>query len=456
MGAKFAGFISSLVLVFPLFLSLVACSGSGSSAAGTEARTSSATDDGAAGGITGGVAVDPYIVGATFFEDVNGNGRWDQGEQISSPSDEQGRFTFDTPVPAGHAIIMLERGTHQGLPFTGQMRRLITAEDSGTVVVTPMTTLLTQAFTEGNISSLLSSLNGYRDYDFGGDHMAGLAELNGSVNEAELVDLRANLYVGALLDLFQMSRKFDELDYQNLEPNNDELLRGLREGLRYATDPASQNKIAALLPAGYSLPPVTMREVAETIPALLDWWKQELIRRAIEGQEVAISFTEFQDLIAAAMPELGLHYYLRNNQDHPEVQAAIKSQNLPALSNQHAALAQNQSKQLLGEPSLQQEFLSNRTFYVGNQSLLRFSDTASISLTYQDNGNTETISGTWLVEDNLLILGDNATGDTLELELTTDWSSHLSLRIEKSAASSPNSFVSKLLDESRRFQVAES
>ncbi|MFH7320725.1 hypothetical protein ACHHRT_08955 [Desulfurivibrio sp. D14AmB] len=438
-------------------MSLVACSGGGSDsiagAGGTEART---------WGITGGVAVDPYIVGATFFEDVNGNGRWDQGEQISSPSDEQGRFTFDRPVPAGHTIIMLERGTHQGLPFTGQMRRLITAEDSGTVVVTPLTTLLAQAFTGGEISSLLNSLNGYRDYDFAVDPMAGLAALNGSVSEAELVDLRANLYVGALLDLFQMGWEFADLDYQNLEPNNDELLEGLREGLRYATNPTSQNEIAALLPGGYSLPPVTMREVAETIPALLNWWKQELIRRAISGEAVAISSDEFKDLVAAAMPELGLHYYLRNNQGDPAVRAAIDDNLLPPASDQHAGLAQDRSKQLLGEPSLQQEFLSNRIFHVGNQSLLRFSSATggnpgSISLTYQDrDGRSATISGTWLVQGNLLILGDE-TGDTLGLELITDWSSHLSLRVKgEAAADHSDSFVSKLLEETRWFQVAGS
>ncbi|MFH7320734.1 hypothetical protein ACHHRT_09000 [Desulfurivibrio sp. D14AmB] len=409
-------------------------------------------------GITGGIAVDPYIVGATFFEDVNGNGRWDagEGEQISTPSDEQGRFTFAKPVPAGNAIIMLERGTHQGLPFTGQLMHRVSQDDAGTVVVTPLTTLAARAFADGDISSLLTAINGYRGYDLTVDPMAGLAELNGSVNEDELADLRANLYMGALLDLFQVSREIAELNGQNLEPDNYELLYGLREGLLYATDPTAQNRIAALLPLGFTMPPVTMREVAESLPAILNWWKQELIGKALQGEPVEVTAEAFKNLVDAVQPELGLHYYLRRHQNDAGVQAAGLQ---PEFDSAYVSICRDNAVGPL--ETINYDALLGQSLVLGDNSRLRFAKdpegphgTVELSL----GGNS--LIGTWRIEEawgetTLLILEDD--DGLLELELEANRHSHLSLRVTTSAdAYAPDSFVGRLLEATRQFTMAGS
>ncbi|ADH86470.1 hypothetical protein [Desulfurivibrio alkaliphilus] len=423
----------------------------------TDEGSDEGNDEATIAGITGGVVVDPYIVGATFFEDVNGNGRWDEGEQISTPSDEQGRFAFATPVPAGNAIIMLERGTHQGLPFAGQLMHLVAEEDSDTVVVTPLTTLSARAFADGDISSLLTAVNGYRDYDLAVDPMAGLVGLNGSVNQDDLVDLRANLYVGALLDLFQVGRTIEELNGYNLEPDNYELLYGLREGLLYATDPGAQNDIIALLPMGYDLPPVSMREVAETLPAILNWWKQELISKALQDQPVAVSADDFMDMVDAVQAELGLHYYLRHHQDDAGVQSAIAAGLLPAIETTYVAIGRNNTVGPV--EAINYGVLLEQPLLLGDNGRLRFSKDSEgaqglVELVLGDNS----LSGTWQIEEvggeiSLLILKDDNA--SLELELEANRNSHLSLRIRARADDyDETGFLGQLMNAAGNFQIS--
>ena len=449
MRTKISSFFPALLLL----LILTACGGGSDSApvGSTAGTTSYATT-----GITGGIAVDPYIVKATFFEDVNGNGRWDEGEQISTFSDEQGRFSFTTPVPAGRTIIMLDRGYHQGLPFAGQLMRRVEEGDSGNVVVTPLTTLAAKAFANGDVSSLLTAINGYRDYDLTIDPMAGLAELNGSVNEDELADLRANLYAGALLDLFQISRDIAELNGQNLEPDNYELLDGLRKGLLYATAPAAQNRIAALLPPGYNVPPVTMREVAETLPAILNWWKQELIGKALQGEPVEVSAAAFMNLVDAVQPELGLHYYLRRHQNDAKVQAAGLQ---PQFDGTYVSICRDNT--VGPKETINYDGLLGRTLVLGDNSRLRFSkDSEGLHGTVELSLDGNSLIGAWRIEEawgetSLLILEDD--NDSLKLELEANRHNHLSLRVTTFAdAQAPDSFVGRFLEAARQFRVAES
>lgn len=73
--------LRSVSLVVVIMVSLSGCSGGGSTPPANKT------------GIKG-VAVDPYVVGATFCEDKNNNGVCEPGEQVSTASDASGIFYF--------------------------------------------------------------------------------------------------------------------------------------------------------------------------------------------------------------------------------------------------------------------------------------------------------------------------------------------------------------------------
>jgi len=75
-----------------------------------------------AGQLFSGVAVDPYISGATFYEDRDNDGEQDAGEQESSATDDEGRFSFPGDVSPCSTIRMKDKGLHIGLPFPGELK----------------------------------------------------------------------------------------------------------------------------------------------------------------------------------------------------------------------------------------------------------------------------------------------------------------------------------------------
>ncbi|MDO3377611.1 hypothetical protein [Geoalkalibacter halelectricus] len=116
---------------------LAACGGGGSTTPIQQAE----------GGV--GIAVDPYIVGAVFEEkDAAGN-----TIQRSTPSDEDGRFTFDKPFASGSSLVMVEKGLHNGLPFNGTLKRKVNA--SGVLVTSPLTTLVAEGVSEEAAAEML-------------------------------------------------------------------------------------------------------------------------------------------------------------------------------------------------------------------------------------------------------------------------------------------------------------
>lgn len=459
MRTKISSFFPALLLL----LILTACGGGSDSApvGSTAGTTSYATT-----GITGGIAVDPYIVKATFFEDVNGNGRWDEGEQISTFSDEQGRFSFTTPVPAGRTIIMLDRGYHQGLPFAGQLMRRVEEGDSGNVVVTPMTTLAALGFSDNELASVLTVLNTYRtDYDLNADPMSAASGISAgaAADDPAIAALRANLYLGAVLEVFALDRGNEELsaaglrDLLNWTPLVD-LMNGLRTGV------AADTFNYINLPAGYTaLPPVTMREVVEAMPAILSWWKNEIVRRVIADKGATLASWEFIDKLDAVQEELTLKYYVRNNQHNEAVLAAIADEVLPSIPASHVALTKNGTVGTIEQ--LRQEFLVGQRLVVGNGSRLRFLGNGSdnqgtTELTYRNSlGQSATVSGRWWLEENILILKESDSDHfCLRMELQSDWNSHLALRIVDQVRTDygSTSFIGRLLAESGQFRVAES
>ncbi len=115
----------SLMIVTMLFST--ACGGSSDSTAG----------GGSGSGLTDGIAVDPYIEGAQFAE-VDSS---DKVIQISTPSDENGQFSFTNGVTSGNFLVMVDKDAlHNGYTFNGILKRYIDQTD-GNVVVSPLTTL---------------------------------------------------------------------------------------------------------------------------------------------------------------------------------------------------------------------------------------------------------------------------------------------------------------------------
>ncbi len=126
---------------------LAACGGSGGSSSHTPA----------AGG--SGIAVDPYIVGAVFNEVfVDPETGEEEILQTSTRSDGNGNFSFDKPFSEDSVIVISEtRGLHNGIPFNGRLKRKV--DDNGTLVTSPITTLLAEGMDENAVVDLVAGAN---------------------------------------------------------------------------------------------------------------------------------------------------------------------------------------------------------------------------------------------------------------------------------------------------------
>lgn len=91
-----------------------------------------------------GTAVDPYIVEAQFQEIlVDGT-----PGQFSSYSDENGYFTFPEPLTQESTVAMVVSGLHNGVPYSGTLKTDLQLAGE-TLVVSPLTTLMTNLLTTG-------------------------------------------------------------------------------------------------------------------------------------------------------------------------------------------------------------------------------------------------------------------------------------------------------------------
>ena len=100
------------------------------------------------------VAVDPYIVGAQFFADTTPNGTYDEGEPLSTLTNDKGEFVFNVILADGTPIILLDsvKGTHVGLPFEGLLKSSV-----DNIVATPLTTMVANGFTTAQIVNIIST-----------------------------------------------------------------------------------------------------------------------------------------------------------------------------------------------------------------------------------------------------------------------------------------------------------
>lgn len=177
-------------LYFFAVLFLSACGGGGLS---TDAITG--------GNVTQGIAVDPYIVGAVFQEIAPSGGAV---LQESSPSDETGMFSFSEPLTRGSVIELVPNtGLHGGAPYQGVLRRVVEAAADGSVVVTPLTTLLANGVSPEGLVGMYNAagLSGLTVADLYADPMAGLSYLTGGVTEQDLTLLQASMAANAYMEV---------------------------------------------------------------------------------------------------------------------------------------------------------------------------------------------------------------------------------------------------------------
>ena len=149
-----------------------------------------------------GIAVDPYISGATFFEDVNGDGIKQDSEQVSTVSDANGNFSFANPLIVGSTIIMLQKGTHNGVAYTGTLKKVVDA--SGTLVTSPLTTLLANGWTADQIVGLLNEagLPNITAEDLTKDPMANIATKDSEqLTAAQLEKIQASMSIYCFLSI---------------------------------------------------------------------------------------------------------------------------------------------------------------------------------------------------------------------------------------------------------------
>jgi len=175
-----------LLGVLAVSLILAGCSGGG----GSSAPVSSA-------GVTQGVAVDPYVVGAVFAEvDAAGNVL-----QMSAPSDAQGVFVFSSPLEQGSIVKLVGAGLHMGGLFQTELKRKVD-QSSGELVVSPLTTLVVNAGDEQTARNLLVQAGLTPPADFNGNPMAAVAgKTPAEMTDAELAAVVANIAVRAALEV---------------------------------------------------------------------------------------------------------------------------------------------------------------------------------------------------------------------------------------------------------------
>jgi len=104
------------------------------------------------------IAVDPFIEGVTFFIDNSDkNGRYDDGELISAPSNINGvvRFADDVVLEKGQTLIQFNKGSSGGHQYEGKLK--LVYDNPNKNFATPISTLKANRFSDDQIRELIPS-----------------------------------------------------------------------------------------------------------------------------------------------------------------------------------------------------------------------------------------------------------------------------------------------------------
>lgn len=304
---------TNIAAIFILFLvGMAGCGGGGGSAG-------SATPASLAG--ASGVAVDPYIVGAVFEEIPAGGG---PALQTSTQSDSQGRFTFPRGLRLGSMVRIKEnqKGLHNGIPFTGNLQRLVD-ENGQSLTVSPLTTLLADGFVPEQVIGLLSDagLAGLRSDDLTADPMARINLRTGTPSARDLLLLQANLAINI----------YDRVDGQNhlspAQPINDQ--GRFAQIVEMVNTALNAEQIAQLHDAsipGLQGNRVDIASCLASVVVIIDTVSQRLQENP--GLNPVAEVLALLD----RTPELALFYHVMQHRGEPAIEAGIAGGALPDVA----------------------------------------------------------------------------------------------------------------------------
>lgn len=172
-----------------------------------------------------GTLVDPYIEGATLCEDLNNNSSCDDGEQISTATTSEGKFTFSEPLTPGTDVIINVQGTHVGKTYDLDISAVV-ASDGSVEIVSPLTSLGSKELTSEQIAAILNhaaQTAGLTNWNVSASDVSGnpisndLSNKHASdITDEDLVKMQASLATYGLLRIIKGSKKLSELTANEL------------------------------------------------------------------------------------------------------------------------------------------------------------------------------------------------------------------------------------------------
>ncbi len=368
------------------------------------------------------IAVDPYIEGAVFFEDKNGNGVPDDGEQFSTPSDDNGTFTFETPPSPTSVITMIEQGTEDGEAFDGIIKTNLDMCDDTTnqCVASPLTTLVANGLTKQEIVDILSKAGiNITVEDFNKNPMKGLKnKVVSSLANDDFSKLQANMMLSGFMNILKKLGKsgfsvtYDDFDNdtinQYLKPIADLVKNVLNKGIlsQMKSDMNSQMPSAG----GTSLPPVTADVLIKAANSVMHYVTKKAVEEIENGENV--DFNGIQSMIADKTMNLAKKYYAVMNADKFSSQAGQSIKQIAGIYKLEKGIkffiSDNGSINSVGK----NEFLKFKSediadtvlLYTGKlrNKIIKFYDNNTVKY-YEFNKVTKEIKknkGTWLIDDN--------------------------------------------------------
>ena len=294
--------------------------------------------------LTGNTLVDPYVVGAVLFEDKDGDGVQDAGDQVSTETDANGVFSFTNALTVGSILRIVpgSSGTHNGYTFAGELAREVDTVD-GYLVVSPFTTLINNGWTEQNIIDVLAEagLTGIVAEDLKKDPMAtfNLTDTVGSIDDEKLARIRASIAIYNLLSV--VSELIDDHyalpyttfvqhpEYQTLLSN---MVQQVNAGLSKATMEIIEERIqVAKGQCPYDVADVTIEDIIRGSVAIADYIIPKTVT-SCGGPDFACdynAYTQASTDFAEWKNELGESFYVIRTASNQCTQYAAQHGLLP-------------------------------------------------------------------------------------------------------------------------------
>ncbi|MFH1228242.1 MAG: hypothetical protein V1701_10120 [Planctomycetota bacterium] len=289
-----------------------------------------------------GIAVDPYVEGVQFFEDLDNDGVKDVLEQLSTLADANGVFTFASQLTLGSTLVLnpAVTGTHNGVAFTGKIKRTVdTITD--TLVTSPLTTLLANGWTELEVVNILTQagLTGITTADIKMDPMAGIENLDAAtLTEAHLVKIRASIAIYSFLSVMDkvITSTGITITYDAFvaSPTAIALLQNMVTSINNGLSTQILTNIDSALTAvnaiitGFgqpALPKVTAGDVIRASVAISNY----IIPKVL----VNLAYLPTQLEVTTWSLDLGKRFYTLRNKTHPSVQGGITRGSLTDIGN---------------------------------------------------------------------------------------------------------------------------